>query len=285
MFGCQCARIVLMARWRWPAPDGGVVSPHYSLLQELSLLEMKTFYRIFKKELATYFDSPQAYIFLVVFLIAAPALFFNLIGGGFFKAQQASLGGFFSFLPWMFLFLCPAISMRIWSEEKKSGTEELLMTMPVRDWEVVLGKYFSTLFLLLVALLLTLPLVYVVKRFADDEAVIDWAPVWCGYLGAFLMGASILAIGCWASSTTVNQIVAFIITCAVTFLLIMVGLPAVGESLPSGVAQAMSNFSLMTHFVSMYRGVIELSDVVYFVSLILFFLFLNVRFVESRKWK
>lgn len=242
-------------------------------------------FRIFRKELGTYFNSPQAYIFLVVFLIVGPALFFNLSNSGFFKSNMAAMHGFFTYLPWLFLFLCPAIAMRIWSEEKRSGTEELLMTMPVRDWEAVLGKYFSTVFLLLVALILTLPLVYVVKHFANPKTPVDFGPIWCGYLGAFLMGSSILAIGCWASSITVNQIVAFIVTCVVTFCLIIISLPTLYNVMPPAVYNFLSQFGLMTHFVSIYRGVIDLQDVVYYLAVILFFLFMNVRAIESRKWK
>jgi ABC-2 type transport system permease protein len=245
---------------------------------------MATIYRIFKKEVGGYFNSPQAYIFLIVFLILGPALFFNLSSGGFFKARQASMGGFFAFLPWLFLFFVPAIAMRIWAEEKRSGTEELLMTMPVRDWEVVLGKYLSALFLIFVALALTLPLVYVVKHFADPRTPVDWGPVWCGYVGAFLLGAAMLAIGTWASSLTVNQIIAFIITCAIIFLLIICGLDWV-EMFPSRVADFLRNMSLMTHFMRLYRGVLDLADVAYYLSIVVFFLFLNVRSIESRKWK
>jgi ABC-2 type transport system permease protein len=246
---------------------------------------MATIYRIFKKELGGYFNSPLAYIFLIVFLILGPALFFNLSSGGFFKARQASLGGFFAFLPWLFLFLVPAIAMRIWAEEKRSGTEELLMTMPVSDWQVVIGKYLSALLLIVVALLFTLPLVYVVKHFADPKTPVDWGPVWCGYVGALLLGAAMLAIGTWASSLTVNQIVAFIISCAIIFLLIICGLPNVADFLPPRGAEIVSNFSLMKHFISLYRGVLDLGDIAYFLAVVAFFLFLNVRSVESRKWK
>jgi ABC-2 type transport system permease protein len=246
---------------------------------------MATIYRIFKKELSGYFNSPLAYIFLIVFLILGPAMFFNLSSGGFFKARQASLGGFFAFLPWLFLFFVPAIAMRVWAEEKRSGTEELLMTMPVRDWEVVIGKYLSALMLIIVALAFTLPLVYVVKHFADPKTPVDWGPVWCGYVGAFLLGAAMLAIGTWASSLTVNQIVAFILTCAIIFLLIICGLDWVDSVFPSQIAQVVRKFSLMQHFISLYRGVLDLADVAYYLSIVVFFLFLNVRSVESRKWK
>ncbi len=242
-------------------------------------------YRVFRKELGTYFNSPQAYIFLVVFLVVSPALFFNLAGQGFFKSPFASLDGFFVYLPWLFLFFCPAITMRIWSEEKRSGTDELLMTMPVRDGEVVIGKFASAAVLLLVALVLTTPLVYVVHYFTQENTPLDFGPIICGYLGAYLMGCSIIAIGCWASSITVNQIVAFIVTCVITFILILISLPRLSEVLPPRVFSILSEFGLMTHFVSMYRGVLDLKDVVYYLAVIAFFLFLNIRAIESRKWK
>lgn len=242
-------------------------------------------YRVFRKELGTYFNSPQAYIFLVVFLVVSPALFFNLAGQGFFKSPFASLDGFFVYLPWLFLFFCPAITMRIWSEEKRSGTDELLMTMPVRDGEVVFGKFASAAVLLLVALILTTPLVYVVHHFTQENTPLDFGPIICGYLGAYLMGCSIIAIGCWASSITVNQIVAFIVTCVITFILILISLPRLSEVLPPRLFSVLSEFGLMTHFVSMYRGVLDLKDVVYYLAVIAVFLFLNVRAVESRKWK
>lgn len=242
-------------------------------------------YRIFRKELGTYFNSPQAYIFLVVFLVVAPSLFFNFARQGFFKGHIANLDGLFMYLPWLFLFLCPAITMRVWSEEKRSGTEELLMTMPVRDWEAVLGKFVSAVFLLFCALALTTPLIWVVHHFADKSTPVDFGPIICGYVGAFLMGSAILAIGCWASSVTVNQIVAFILTCVVTFALIILSLPNLFNMLPARVYDVLSQFGLMTHFISMYRGVLDLKDVVYYLAVILFFLFLNVRTIESRKWK
>lgn len=243
---------------------------------------MANIYRIWKKELSGYLNSPSAYIFLIVFLMLGAGLFFFL--GNFFDQGQASMGGFFVFVPWLFLFFIPAVAMRIWAEEKRSGTDELLMTMPVRDTEVVLGKYLAALMLLVAALALTFPIPMIIARFASDKTPVDWGPIWCGYLGSFLLGASILAIGAWASSLTVNQIIAFIIACAVSFLLIMLGYPMVSEFLPN-VGEFLSKLSLYTHFLSLYRGIIDLRDVVYYLSIIAFFLFLNVRSVESRKWK
>ncbi|MBX7246467.1 MAG: ABC transporter permease [Candidatus Sumerlaeaceae bacterium] len=242
---------------------------------------MSNIYRLLKKEVAGYINSPSTYIFLIIFLITGSCLFFYV--NSFFKAGQATLVGFFIYIPWLFLFFVPAIAMRIWAEEKKAGTQELLMTMPVRDFEVVLGKYLGAFVLLLAALVCTFPLPILIHHFADKNTPIDWGPIWCAYLGALLFGSTILAIGTWTSSLTENQIIAFILGCSISFALILVGYPFVAGLLPYG--EVISGISPYTHFVSMYRGVIDSSDIVYYLSAIAFFLFLNTRSVESRKWK
>lgn len=242
---------------------------------------MANVYRIFRKEFSAYLNSASAYIFLIIFLLLGAGLFF--FPGRFFQLRQANLSGFFVFVPWLFLFFVPAVAMRVWAEEKRGGTEELLMTMPVRDYEVVLGKYLAALLLILLALAFTFPLPWVLKHYAYEKTPIDWGPIWCGYLGSLLMGAAILAIGTWASSLTKNQIIAFIISCAVCFVLILVGFPQIMAEFPG--ADFLSRLSIYGHFVSMYRGVLDAADVVYYLSVVAFFLFLNTRSVESRKWK
>lgn len=244
---------------------------------------MANIYRVFKKEVAGYLNSPSSYIFLIIFLLLNAGLFFFM--NKFFRQGLANLGGFFGFLPWLFLFFIPAIAMRVWAEEKKTGTEELLMTMPVRDFEVVIGKYLAALLLVLVAIALTFPLPMVLQHFAFEKTPVDWGPVWGGYLGSFLLGASILAIGTWASSLTVNQIIAFIIGCTVAFVLLIIGVNNVVMALPAAIGNIASKLSLFTHFASIYRGVLTAADIVYYLSMIAFFLFLNIRSVESRKWK
>jgi ABC-2 type transport system permease protein len=244
---------------------------------------MANIYRIFKKEFGGYLNSPSSYIFLIIFLLLNSGLFFFMTK--FFKFGQADLGGFFGFLPWLFLFLIPAIAMRIWAEEKRSGTDELLMTMPVRDFEAVLGKYFAALLLVIIALVLTFPLPMVLRHFAEPKAPVDWGPIWSGYVGAMLLGASVLAIGAWASSLTVNQIIAFIIGCTVSFCLLIIGVNSVVTSLPGWLTTPVSSLSLFTHYESLYRGVLTPADVIYYLSVIAFFVFLNIRSVESRKWK
>jgi ABC-2 type transport system permease protein len=243
---------------------------------------MANIYRVFKKELGGYLNSASAYIFLIVFLVLGATLFFKL--GQFFPNRQANMGGFFVFVPWMFLFFVPAIAMRIWAEEKKSGTDELLMTMPVKDYEVVIGKYLSALMLLVAALALTLPIPAVINHFTDPKTPLDWGPIQSGYLASILLGAMILAIGTWASSLTENQIIAFILGVAISFGLIVLGFQPVYGVLKN-YGDVVAQLSPWTHYVSMYRGVVALADVVYFVSVTAFFLYLNTRSVESRKWK
>lgn len=241
---------------------------------------MGNIWRIFVKELRGYIDSPSAYIFLIIFHVLGASMFFFV--SGFFRNQMANMGGFFVFMPWLLLFFVPAVAMRIWAEEKKAGTDELLLTLPVKDHEVVLGKYLAALVLVLVALVLTFPIVLTVKHFADPKTPVDWGPIWCGYAGSFLMGAMLLALGAWASSLTRNQIIAFIIACALGFGLILLGFPFIYQLIPAG--EVVARFSPYAHFVSLYRGVVDVADIVYYLTAIAFFLYLNIRSIESRKW-
>jgi ABC-2 type transport system permease protein len=236
---------------------------------------MKTILTIFWKEFRGYFNSPVAYIFIISFLIFTNWLFFK----GFFLMNQSSLRSFFSILPWVFMFLAPAVTMRSWAEEKKLGTVELLMTLPVRDYEVVLGKFLASFIFLIVTLLCTLPLPLTVMLVGNP----DIGPIWGGYLGAFLMGGAYLAIGCFASSLTENQIVAFIIAIFLSFALLITAENLVIMNLPA--ALVFTFLGLGAHFESIGRGVIDSRDIVYYSSVIGFFLFLNGLSVESRKWK
>jgi len=238
---------------------------------------MKTILTIFWKEFRGYFNSPVAYIFIISFLVFTNWLFFK----GFFLMNQSSLRSFFSILPWVFMFLAPAVTMRSWAEEKKLGTVELLMTLPVRDYEVVLGKFLASFIFLIVTLLCTLPLPLTVMLVGNP----DIGPIWGGYLGAFLMGGAYLAIGCFASSLTENQIVAFIIAIFLCFALLITAENLVIMNLPAALVPVFSFLGLGAHFDSIGRGVIDSRDIVYYISVIGFFLFLNGLSVESRKWK
>jgi ABC-2 type transport system permease protein len=238
---------------------------------------MKTILTIFWKEFRGYFNSPIAYIFIISFLVFTSWLFFK----GFFLMNQSSLRSFFSILPWVFLFLAPAVTMRSWAEEKKLGTIELLMTLPVKDYEVVLGKFLASFIFLIVTLLCSIPLPLTVMLVGNP----DIGPIWGGYLGAFLMGGAYLAIGCFASSLTENQIVAFIIAIFLSFALLIIGENLVIMNLPAALVPVFTFLGLGAHFESIGRGVIDSRDIIYYISIIGFFLFLNGLSVESRKWK
>jgi ABC-2 type transport system permease protein len=230
---------------------------------------------IFKREFAGYFNSPIAYIFITVFLGLSSWLFFK----GFFVMGEASMRIFFGFLPWMFLFFIPAITMRLWAEEKKVGTMELLMTLPVTDVEAVLGKYLASLAFLGVSLLLSFMVPLVVSALGNP----DPGQIAGGYMGAVLMGAAFLAIGLFISSLTENQIVAFIISVVAIFGLFILGEDFVLFGLPDWLVPVFSFLGLGGHYDSISRGVIDSRDVIYYVSIVVFFLYLNVKSIESRK--
>lgn len=237
---------------------------------------MKNIFTLFKRELASYFNSPIAYIFAAIFLIISNWLFFQ----NFFLLKQATMRNYFQLLPWIFLFLAPAITMRIWSEEKKSGTIELLLTLPIRDWEAVLAKFLSALAFLMIVVSLSLSIPITIYQLGT----VDFGPIIGGYLGAFLMGATYLAIGIFASALTKNQIVAFLLDLAICFGLFIIGESFVISS-AGGLAPILKYLGIGSHFENISRGVIDSRDLVYYLSLIFIFLWLNVRNLESRHWK
>ena len=238
---------------------------------------MKNIANIFWKEFRSYFSSPIAYIFIISFLGVTNWLFFRT----FFLVNQSSLRPFFSLLPWIFLFLAPAITMRSWAEEKKLGTIEILMTLPIKEYEVVIAKFLSTFVFLIVTLFLTFPLPLTVMVLGNP----DPGPIWGGYVGAFLLGGAYLAIGLFSSSLTENQIVAFIVSIMLCFALLIVGEDFVLINAPSVLVPVFSYLGLGAHFQSIGRGVIDSRDIMYYLSVIGFFLFLNQISIESRKWK
>jgi ABC-2 type transport system permease protein len=238
---------------------------------------MQNITALFKKEFKAYFLSPIAYIFITVFLMTTTFLFFQ----GFFLVNQADMRGYFELLPWIFLFFVPAITMRSWAEEKKVKTLELLLTWPVSDIEVVIGKFLASFALLAIIILLsaTIPVTIAILGHPDIGQIV------AQYVGAFLLGAAYLAIGLWMSSLTENQIVAFILGVVATFILFMVGNPFITMAAPSFLTPVLSFAGLGTHFESISRGVIDSRDIIYYVSVIGFFLFLNVCSLGSRKWE
>ena len=231
---------------------------------------------VYKRELKGYFNSPIAYIFLVVFLLTASWLFFR----GYFLYGQADLRPFFSLLPWMFLFFVPAVSMRLWAEERKQGTAELLLTLPVKDEQIILGKYLAGLTLVTLAVFLEFPLVILTARLGD----LDFGPVIGGFLGSIFLGGAYLAIGLFLSSITSNQIVAFILGVVVSFALFIVGENLVLVTAPPAMAPLLRNLGLGAHFDSIGRGVIDTRDVIYYLSVIAFFLYLNRLTLRERRW-
>ena len=238
---------------------------------------MKNMLTIFQKEFKSYFNSPIAYIFIITFLLFSSWLFFRT----FFLIGQAHMRPLFGILPWLFLILAPAITMRSWAEEKKMGTMEVLMTLPLKDYEIVLGKFLASFIFLIIAVLLTFPLALTIYFLGkpDNGTIVG------GYLGACLMGGAYLAIGLFISSLTQNQIVAFIVSIVVCFAFLIIGEDIVLMSAPAILSPVFTYLGLGAHFESISRGVIDSRDLLYYSSVIGFFLFLNTLAIESRKWK
>jgi len=238
---------------------------------------MQNIITIFLKEFKAFFFSPIAYVFITVYLVITNFLFFQ----GFFIINQADMRGYFSLLPWLFLIFVPAITMRSWAEEKKIKTLELLLTWPINDIEVVVGKFLATFCFLAISLLLSLTIPITIAILGDP----DVGPIIGGYLGALLLGAAYLSIGLWISSLTENQIVAFILGVVMTFCLFMIGNPFITMLSPSWIVPLLTFLGIGNHFESIGRGVIDTRDIFYYLSVISFFLFLNIRSLESRKWE
>ncbi len=239
---------------------------------------MLQFFPVFKREFLGYFRSPVAYVFLVVFLMAAVGLAFFL--GRFFDAGQASLQSFFLFHPWLFLFLIPAVGMRLWSEEKRTGTIELLFTLPLTTLDAVIGKYLAAWAFLCTAIALTFPMALTVGYLGDP----DWGIILASYLGSMLMAGSYLGICSLTSALTKNQVISFVLSVIGCLILVFLGWSIFSELLetylPVFLADLLANFSFITHFEPFTKGIIDLSDVVFFLSLTGFTLFLNVVVLE-----
>ncbi|MDE0400487.1 MAG: ABC transporter permease subunit [Candidatus Poribacteria bacterium] len=238
---------------------------------------MQNITAILKKEFRSYFNSPIAYIFITFFLGISSWLFFQ----SFFLANQAEMRGFFGLMPWIFLFFIPAVTMKLWAEEKKIGTIEILMTLPIRDYEVVIGKFLACLALLAVTILLTLVVPFSVMYVGNP----DVGTLVTGYIGLLLMGAAYIAIGFFASTLTENQIVAFIIGIVVCLTLLLIGEDIVLFKTPNWLFPIFSYLGLGAHYSSILRGVLDSRDIIYYLSVIAFFLYLSTLAVESRKWR
>jgi ABC-2 type transport system permease protein len=242
---------------------------------------MNVYYALIKRELRSYFSTPIALIFLTVFLVLCGFFTFKL--GRFYEQGQADLRMFFVWHPWLYLFIVPAISMRLWAEERRSGTIELLLTLPVGLFEAMLSKFVAAWLFLGLALLLTTPIVFTANYLGDP----DLGVIVAGYVGSFLMAGAYLAIGCCVSAMTSNQVISFVVATAVCLVLILLGFDPVVDMLsavfPDGFVVQLVNLSFPYHFEAIQRGVVDLTDLVYFASLILFSLIAGVIIIDRKK--
>jgi len=241
---------------------------------------MSTIKALFRRELKSYFATPVAYVFIVIFLILMGTFTFYL--GGFYERGQADLAPFFNYHPWLYLFLVPAIAMRLWAEERKTGSVELLMTLPVTPWQAVLGKFLAAWTFTGIALFLTFPIWVTVNYLGDP----DNGAIFTAYVGSLLMAGGFLAIGSCISATTSNQVIAFVLTVVVCFGFLLSGFPLVLDLFsgcaPPALVDAVASLSFLTHFASLSKGVIDLRDVIYFALLIGAFLYANTIVLQ---WK
>ncbi|MDB4746095.1 ABC transporter permease [Verrucomicrobia bacterium] len=228
---------------------------------------------IAKRELSGYFASPVAYVFIVIFLVLSGFFTFSGNLGGFFERDEASLAAFFTWHPWIYLFLVPAVGMRLWSEERRQGTLELLFTMPITPGQAIFGKFLASWLFLILALVLTFPIIFTVNFLGNP----DMGVIICGYVGSALLAGSYLAISCMTSAITRNQVISFILSVVICLFLILAGFQPVTEMLiqwaPGWLVNVVSSLSVMTHFFSFQRGVLDSRDLIFFLSLIGFSLF------------
>ena len=228
---------------------------------------------ITKRELAGYFASPVAYVFIVIFLLLTG--FFTFMLGGFFERNDASLVSFFLWHPWLYLFLVPAVGMRLWSEERRQGTMELLLTMPITTWQAIVGKFLASWLFLAIALVLTFPIALTVNYLGSP----DNGVILASYFGSLLLAGAYLAVTCMTSAMTRNQVISFILSVMICLLLILVGYPPVTNFLShvmgfgQNLVESIAAFSVMTHFDGFQKGVLDSRDFIFFLSVIAFSLF------------
>ena len=241
---------------------------------------MSGFKAVFKRELKSYFTTPIAYVFLVVFLFFSGDLTFK---NGFFEIRQADMTAFFVNMPLLFAFLVPATAMRLWAEERKTGSIELLFTLPITVMQAVLGKFFAAWVFLLIALALTFPMVITVFYLGRP----DLGLIITGYLGSILMAGGFLAVGCFFSALSKNQVISFVLSVVACAVLVFAGVPTtmnyLSTFLPAGLVTAVGNMSFETHFESIQKGVLELRDVSYFLFLIVGWVAACAVVLEERK--
>jgi len=241
---------------------------------------MRNILTIADRELAAYFATPVATVFIVIFLILQGTLTFNL--GNFFDRDQADLSPFFTFIPWVFLLLIPAITMRLWAEERRQGTIELLLTLPITQWQAVLGKYLAAWLFCGIALALTFPFVLTVNYLGTpDNGVIA-----SGYVGSLLIAGAFLSVGAAMSAATRNQVIAFVLSVAICFLFTVASYSLVTDFLSRNtpvLAEVARRLAVLDRFQDFTRGLVSARDVIYFATFIGFWLFVNTVLVEQRK--
>jgi ABC-2 type transport system permease protein len=236
---------------------------------------------IMRRELASYFATPLAYVIIVIFLLFANFLAFSF--GRLFERGQADLQPFFTFLPWLYLFLIPAIAMRLWAEERRNGSIELLLTQPVTLWQAVLGKYFAAWLFVGFALAMTFPIWITINYLGNP----DNGAIFAAYLGCFFFAGGFLAVGSFTSTLTRNQLIAFLVALMLCFLLLIAGFPAVTEWFqtwaPSWLVNGIVALSFLGHFENITKGVLDLRDILYFTLVSVFFLLASTVVLEARK--
>lgn len=242
---------------------------------------MNAMIAICKRELGNYFGTPVAYVFMVIFLALTGVFTFHI--GGFFERGQADLRPFFLYHPWLYLFLIPALSMRLWAEERKSGTLEMLLTLPVPVTSAVAGKFLAAWIFTAIALFFTLPMWITVNYLGDP----DNAVIFASYIGSLLMAGAYLAVGSAISAITKNQVIAFVIAVVVCFIFILAGFPLVLDFFkdwaPQALVNAIASLSFLTHFNSIEKGIFDFRSIFYFLSFIAFWLYITVVIIEMKK--
>ncbi|PJE77861.1 hypothetical protein CI610_03209 [invertebrate metagenome] len=236
---------------------------------------------IFRRELGSYFATPLAYVFIVIFLMLTGVFTFYI--GHFYEQRQADLNAFFTFHPWLYLFLIPSISMGLWAEERKGGTLELLLTLPVKLQYAVVGKFLAAWVFSGIALVLTFPVWLTVKYLGNP----DNGVIFAGYLGSWLMAGGFLAVGSCMSAATRNSVIAFIMTVVVCFLFVVAGFPLVLDAFQSWAPQwfvdGIASLSFMTHFEAISKGVLDLRDILYFLIMIIAWLMATAIVIDMKK--
>jgi ABC-2 type transport system permease protein len=236
---------------------------------------------VFKRELASYFATPVAYVFIVIFLLLGGAFTFYI--GNFYQRGQADLLPFFVYHPWLYLFLVPAVAMRLWSEERKGGTIELLLTLPLTMWQAVVGKFLAAWVFIGIALALTFPIWITVNYLGSP----DNGVIFASYLGSFLMAGAYLAIASCISALTKNQVIAFIVAATLCFVLVMSGHEPVQNVFrawaPEWLVSAIASLSFLSHFESITKGILDLPSIIFYLSLIAFALFVNKIVIDQSK--